>query len=647
MDVKFINMEGGVFTLSSYGLEDSGLIEWCEQLCLPDKVLLDIGANNGAFTISLANKCKKVYAFESQQMAYYALCGGVALSNLENVVCLNYKLGETEQIDNIFNLEDPNIGLIIINAGSDLLSILRGGMETLKRNYPKILFKCDIFSINCIKFLSDIGYKSIKIDNCINTYLAERDFNPLHTEIPIIVICYNNWKYVLNTINQIRDINPIYYNNIQILNNCSTCKDTILFLQNVGCKVIHNEKNNGPWVSQCCNEHIYNQLPNKFILTDPDLEFNNLLPTNFIEILSTLSDKYNCGRIGLSLDISDFSDMYQLPYTSENKNIYEHEIHFWKTPIKDDEYELYYAAIDTTFCLINKNYQYSTPIRVAREFTAKHLPWYVDNKIYSIYENYLSSISTTEISTISKIIISYIENNYIKVNKNDEYFFILNDENDINLKFWKEIYTNWEVETFSQFDKLLSKDKIFIDIGGWIGTTCIYGSRKSKHVYTIEADTSAVKDMKKNIKNNNINNSNITVINKAMYNINNIDIIFGRNKFLNNSRLNDSTSQIYTSLSSESTESSDSYYSIKTISLQKMIEEYNIDISQISLIKVDIEGGEEFILDDLLKLNKEYNIPLYISFHYDWWENKDLYRFPLLINHVDKVINDPFISILF
>ena len=59
-------------------------------------------------------------------------------------------------------------------------------------------------------------------------------------EIPIVIVCYNNYKYVENTVNQIYNINKEYFKNIIILNNCSTCLDTIYYLENVNCKVINN-----------------------------------------------------------------------------------------------------------------------------------------------------------------------------------------------------------------------------------------------------------------------------------------------------------------------------------------------------------------------------------------------------------------------
>ena len=74
----------------------------------------------------------------------------------------------------------------------------------------------------------------------------------------------------------------------------------------------------------------------------------------------------------------------------------------------------------------------------------------------------------------------------------------------------------------------------------------------------------------------------------------------------------------------------------------------NINPNEISLIKVDIEGGEEFILNDLFILNAKYKMPLYISFHYDWWKDKNLNRFDFLTeSQKNKIVTQPFCSILF
>lgn len=459
-------------------------------------------------------------------------------------------------------------------------------------------------------------------------------------DIPIIIVCYNNYLYVKNTLSQILKINKEYYKNIQILNNQSTCLNTINFLKSVDVKVINNIDNYGPWISDYCNKHIYDDLPNKFILTDPDLQLNENIPNNFIEILSNLSDKYKTSKIGFALNIDDFEKFYKDTYA--NSTIYEWEKQFWEKRIDDDNYELYEALIDTTFCLINKNNMIEDyRIRIAGNFTAKHLPWYIENDIYNTYENYINSINTTNISSISKVIKSYTENKYLKIYKNNELFLIENNESNVNLSFWKNIYNQWENETFEIFDKYLSKDKIFIDIGGWIGTTAMYGARKSKHVYSVEADNKSINDMMINLKTNCTNN--YTLINKAIFNIDDIKIKFGKNVHLENSKMNDSTSQIYSDdiITNE-------YYLAETITIENIIKKYQINVSKISLIKVDIEGGEENILNDLFDIRIKYGIPLYISFHYTWWKDKDLDRFSFLSSHIkNEIILYPFISIVF
>lgn len=455
--------------------------------------------------------------------------------------------------------------------------------------------------------------------------------------IPIVIVCYNNYKYVDNTINQILKYNNNYINDIILLNNCSTCIDTLEYIKNVKCKIIHNTENYGPRISPINNQEIYNSLPDKFILTDPDLKFNDNLPNNFIDILLNLSDKYNCHKVGFALDISDFDKMFQNTYY-ENMNIYDWEKQFWQNKIDDNNYELYYAPIDTTFSVINKNFSfYGTNIRVAGDFTAKHLPWYVSNNMYNLYELYSSTSCYTTVTFIK----SYINDKYLKINKNNLLFLIENTENNNNISFWRDIYTNWEDETFQVFDKYLNKDKIFLDIGGWIGTTTMYGSRKSKFVYTIEADKKSFDDMHNNCKINCI--SNYELINKAIYNIDNYEVKFGKNKFISNSKMNDSTSQIY-----DNTEISDEFYSISTITIDSIFKKYNINPNDISLIKVDIEGGEEYILSDLFDIHKINNTPMYISFHYTWWKDKNLERFDFLTEtQKNNIINKPFISILF
>jgi len=65
---------------------------------LPERcVVVDAGANAGLVAIPIAQLIKQrggtVYAFEVQRMMFYALCGSVALNDLDNVLVSNTGLG--------------------------------------------------------------------------------------------------------------------------------------------------------------------------------------------------------------------------------------------------------------------------------------------------------------------------------------------------------------------------------------------------------------------------------------------------------------------------------------------------------------------------------------------------------------------------
>jgi hypothetical protein len=430
--------------------------------------------------------------------------------------------------------------------------------------------------------------------------------------IPIVIICYNNYRYVENTLSQILKINKEYYNNIIILNNASTCEDTIEYLKKLGADssrasgvaIINNIGNFGPWIAADNNNHIYDILPDKFVLTDPDLKLNENIPSNFIDILATLSDKYKTTKIGLALDITDHSQFYPTTEYMANLSIYDWEKRFWKNKIDDPDYELYEADIDTTFCLINKRNLYESgsasassttgiQIRVAGDFTAKHIPWYIDNEIYNMYDNYAACINTTHISTISRIVKPYVENNYLQVRKNDQLFLIKTDSVPQSLSFWRDTYSGWEIEMFEVFDKYLTKDKVFIDIGKRITPTSLYASRKSKQVYGIEYDgDSSDSGGEANAAIMKDNCSNYTLIPSPLSLLETLETI-----------LKDGT------LASAG-----------------------------SFIRVDIQGKEEDILSDLYDIHIKYKATLFINFNYMKWNNKNIDRFQFLTLRAKDII---------
>jgi len=190
----------------SNGLFEKDLIAWTVQFCSKDKNMLDIGAHSGTYSISLADNCKHIYAFEPQKMTYYSLCGSIALSNILNVTCINYGLGSDDQVGvttlNIVSLDGggstlhqnanqiiateeiqirtldsfnlSNIGFIKMDVEENEIFVLQGAQNTLKKsNYPTIIFESNNTNHELFQYLKNLNYDIIQISgNYTNMYLA-------------------------------------------------------------------------------------------------------------------------------------------------------------------------------------------------------------------------------------------------------------------------------------------------------------------------------------------------------------------------------------------------------------------------------------------------------------------------------------------
>ena len=210
-------------------------------------------------------------------------------------------------------------------------------------------------------------------------------------DIPVCIISYNCFTYVKSMVEQLLK----YTSNIVIIDNCSTYPPLIEYLKTVNVKIIRMDRNYGHTV--CYRPEVRNIVGNKYIVTDPDLTLNEKTPSNFIEVLSTLSDTYKVHKVGLALDIT--GDLRP----DQKQKISQWESQYWRNRIPHEQYELYVAPIDTTFCLVNFNtgmrHDWMTQIRIAGDFTCKHRPWMIGWKnelLPGELEYYLqNNISTT------------------------------------------------------------------------------------------------------------------------------------------------------------------------------------------------------------------------------------------------------------
>jgi FkbM family methyltransferase len=177
------------------------------------------------------------------------------------------------------------------------------------------------------------------------------------------------------------------------------------------------------------------------------------------------------------------------------------------------------------------------------------------------------------------------------------------------------LLNDWEKETFQIFEYVQNKNKNAIDIGGWIGPTAIWLSNGFKNLLVVESDRVALSALKSNLTTSNCNN--VTIIDRPIYHKNEV-ITFGTNQYVETYKtqgLGNSTSQIKTG------GYVDTDYQVETITLSDLDKMF--PFKDVGFIKVDIEGGEEFILLDLIHYAELYNLELYVSFHRQWWKNID------------------------
>lgn len=175
--------------------------------------------------------------------------------------------------------------------------------------------------------------------------------------------------------------------------------------------------------------------------------------------------------------------------------------------------------------------------------------------------------------------------------------------------FWQNI-EKWEPETFTILDKFLNKDNVLVDVGAWNGVVSMYGAKICKHVYSFEPSTSSYIKMLENLSLSGI--INVTAFNCGCY-----------TEYINQ--------KVYTTTHGDSTNSvidrdmpeykSVDYFYANFVKLSDYIKKMTQD--PIGLIKMDIEGGEIYVLEEMHDYIKEHHPNMYISFHPNWFPEKE------------------------
>jgi FkbM family methyltransferase len=210
-------------------------------------------------------------------------------------------------------------------------------------------------------------------------------------------------------------------------------------------------------------------------------------------------------------------------------------------------------------------------------------------------------------------------------------------------------FPQWEEETFDVFDQVKDPEGIAIDIGAWIGTTAIWLSKNFNHVVAVEADKKSLESLERNLAASECQNVTVCPFPVAE---SREDVFFGPR----GSRLNESISCM------KSQPDSPLDYVVKSLTFKQILFDHvysneSLNGRKISFIKCDIEGGEEAILEDVLHFAYNNKVPVYMSFHLDWWRSKEIDSFKYLFKYFETGFSsdvlcshiraNPFCSILF
>lgn len=202
--------------------------------------------------------------------------------------------------------------------------------------------------------------------------------------IPVVIINYNRLADLKELVSFLQERK---HKNIVIVDNCSTYPPLLEYYDQIKDEVtVELMTENYGHLVFWKNQYLYKKYSSGYyIVTDSDILPNKELPKDYINQFIQILDKHKeVSKVGFALRIDDIPDFFK-----QKEQVLRWESKFWKNPIGKN---LYRSDIDTTFALYPPHFKYSRleffypGIRVAGDFTAKHMGWYMDSKNLSSEE---------------------------------------------------------------------------------------------------------------------------------------------------------------------------------------------------------------------------------------------------------------------
>lgn len=245
----------------------------------------------------------------------------------------------------------------------------------------------------------------------------------------------------------------------------------------------------------------------------------------------------------------------------------------------------------------------------------------------------------------------------VTILKHGVWYTFVSDGDGCALNFVTNHFATWEPRTFEMFELCADSEKVAIDIGAWIGATGIWLSQRFRHVVLVEADPVSVEAMEANLVASGCRD--VSIVRQPIAGSRQ-PVYFGPHR-RRGGGLNESTSQ------AKQFRTSPLDLKMPSVTLADVLNKSSTRPNDVGLIKVDIEGGEEGILEDLFAFGRcNPECKLLVSFHISWWSDTNVARFKHLLDET-RVISpllsstenmkpasvstllqlDPFASVLF
>lgn len=172
-----------------------------------------------------------------------------------------------------------------------------------------------------------------------------------------------------------------------------------------------------------------------------------------------------------------------------------------------------------------------------------------------------------------------------------------------NVAFWKSLERgDWEPNTFTIFDRYISADVAYFDIGAWIGPTVFYACHLARESYAFELDPVAYAELRSNVE---ANVDSLESVQLATFEVavtsDGAPVRIG-----NRHRGGDSRTSILFA-------DAQMHWDVKSVRLEEFIAEYRI--SGRIFIKIDIEGGEYDLVPSFRNWLSRYDSTVLLSIH--------------------------------